>query len=131
VNGDANEILLNSVDNEYIRSILSSADLQILQPSQVSAAYEKLDKEVESFHLFVMKNYLGTVSRWANEVLVEKGQKPVYIPEFFACIGLELGMSLLKFNEIKKYWAQGSFLGHDTFKDTMSRTLFQKIWFCV
>jgi hypothetical protein len=27
---------------------------------------------------------------------------------------------------IKKYWSRGSFLGHDTFRDTMLRTCFQE-----
>jgi hypothetical protein len=97
-----NEIALNAVDNEYIRGILRSADLHILQPSQVSAAYDKAEKEVELFHLFKTKNYLETVSRWTNEILVKKGRKPVYVKEFFSYVSLELGMSLLKFNDIKK-----------------------------
>jgi hypothetical protein len=36
-------------------------------------------------------------------------------------------MSLLKFNDIKKYWAKGSCLGHETFRETMSHNRFQKI----
>ena len=128
---DGNEEMVPSVDNEYIRSLLRSADLHILQPGQVSAAYGKSEKEVELFHLFMTKNYLGTMSKWTNEVLIGKGRKPTSNPEFFAYIGLELGMSLLKFNEISKYWSRGSFLGHDTYKDTMSRQRFQEIRSCV
>ncbi len=69
-----NEEMVPSVDNEYIRSLLRSADLHILQPGQVSAAYGKSEKEVELFHLFMTKNYLGTVSKWTNEVLIGKAQ---------------------------------------------------------
>jgi hypothetical protein len=47
--------------------------------------------------------------------------------EFYAYVGLELGMSLLCFNDIKKYWAEGNFVGHETFHHTMSRIRFQEI----
>jgi len=30
-------------------------------------------------------------------------------------MGLELGMSLLKFKDMKSYWARGNFLGNETF----------------
>jgi hypothetical protein len=36
-------------------------------------------------------------------------------------------MSLVKYNDIKSYWALGCFVGHDTFCDCMSRTRFQNI----
>jgi hypothetical protein len=46
-----------------------------------------------------------------NEILVDKGRRACSCKEFFAYIGLELGMSLLKFNDIKKKnWAWGSFV---------------------
>jgi hypothetical protein len=45
--------------------------------------------------------------------------------EFQAYMGLELGMSLVKHNVIKLYWAEGCFLG-----GTMSRTYFQQIHAC-
>jgi hypothetical protein len=99
-----NETALNAVDNEYVRGILRSAILHILQSGQVSAAYDKVDREVELFHLFMTKKYLETVSRCTNKVLVEKGRKPIYVKEFFSYVSLELGLSLLKFNGIKKYW---------------------------
>jgi len=122
---------LNSIDNEYIRGILSTVDLKILQESQVNNAFNSNDRELELFHLFMSKNYLDVVSKWTNEVLLDKGRKQCSCKEFLAYIGLELGMSLMKFNDIKKYWARGSFLGHETFRSTMSRSRFQDIRSCV
>jgi hypothetical protein len=110
---------LNSIENEYIRGILSTVDLKILQESQVNNAFNSNDHELELFHLFMSKNYLDVVSKWTNEVLLDKGRKQCSCKEFLAYIGLELGMSLMKFNDIKKYWARGSFLGHETFCSTM------------
>ena len=63
-----NEEMVPSVDNEYIRSLLRSDVLNFLQPGQVSTAYAKSEKEVELFHLLMTRNYLGTVSKWTNEV---------------------------------------------------------------
>jgi hypothetical protein len=124
----------NVVDNAYITSILEPANLHILQPGQVSLAYHSEKLELNLFHLFFTKNYLETVCRWTNEVLEKKGLKSCTSLEFFAYIGLELGMSLLKYNSIKSYWGNGSFLGHETYKQCMPQNRFQQIrasvWFC-
>jgi hypothetical protein len=122
---------LNSIENEHIRGILSTVDLKILLQSQVKNAFNSNDHELELFHLFMTKNYLDVVSKWMNEVLLEKGRKQCSCKEFLAYIGLELGMSLMKINDIKKYWARGSFLGHETFRSTMSRSRFQDISFFI
>jgi hypothetical protein len=101
---DSNADYWNSIDNEYIRGILSTVDLQILQPCQVNNPFKSNNHELELFHLFMTKNYPDEVSKWMNEVLVDKGRRACSYKEFFAYIGLEHGMSLMKFNDIKKYW---------------------------
>jgi hypothetical protein len=115
------------LDNDYVNGILKSADLHILQPGQVSSAYNSSWKESDLFHLFFTKNFLETICKWSNEALISKGHKSCSSKEFFAYIGLELGMSLVKYNDIKSYWASGCFVEHDTFRDCMSRTRFQNI----
>jgi hypothetical protein len=109
----------NVVDNAYITSILESANLHILHPGQVSLAYRSEKLELNLFHLLVLE---------------KKELKSCTSLEFFACIGLELGMSLLKYNSIKSYWGNGSFLGHETYKQCMPQNRFQQIrasvWFC-
>jgi hypothetical protein len=77
-----NEEMVPSVDNEYIRSLLRSDVLNFLQPGQVSTAYAKSEKEVELFHLLMTKNYLGTVSKWTNEVLIGRDGSLLLIPNF-------------------------------------------------
>ena len=113
--------------NDYIRKLVQSTDLHILQPGVVNAAYEGVNKELGLFHLFMTQNFLGVVCNWTNEVLESKGKRICSIQEFNGYLGLELGMSIVKYNDIKKYWAEGAFLGHSTFIDTMSRTRFQEI----
>jgi hypothetical protein len=77
---------------------------------------------------------LETVCRLTNEVLKKKGLKSCTSVDFFAYIGLELGMSFLKSNSIKSYWGNGSFMGHETYKQCMPRNCFEQIrasvWFC-
>jgi hypothetical protein len=115
------------VDNDYVRSILQSANLLILQPTLVNNSYDSEDRERNLFHLFFTKNYLETVCRWTAEKLGMKGKRPCSAVEFYAYIGLELGMSLLKYNSIKTYWSKECFIGHETFRDTMSRNRFESI----
>jgi len=114
-------------DNEYLRKILRSVDLKILKEALVARAFDGDNREADLFHLFLTKDYLSNVTLWTNEMLTGSGRKSCSDKEFLAYVGLELGMSLLKFNDIKKYWAKGSFLGHETFRETMSRNRFQKI----
>jgi hypothetical protein len=59
------------------------------------------------------------VSKFSSEVLERRGKKALQPNEFLGYIGLELGMSLLKFNSLRSYWRSGAFMGHDTFKDAM------------
>lgn len=124
---DSSERVNFTSGNEYVRRLLRSADLKLLKPGLAYAAYDSEETEQNLFHLFFSKAYLERVCSWTNPVLVNKGKKAVTLMEFTAYIGLELGMSLLKFNHLKSYWANASFLGHETFKSTMSRNRFMDI----
>jgi len=115
------------VDNDYVKSILQSANLHILQPTLVNNAYDSEDRKRNLFHLFFTKNYLETVCCWTAKDFGMKGKRPCSAVEFYAYIGLELGTSLLKYNSIKTYWSKGCFIGHETFRDTMSCNHFESI----
>jgi hypothetical protein len=117
----------NPYDNAYVKRLLDIADLHILQPGEVNLAYGSSSKQLGLFRLFSTSNYVETVCKWTNESLQQKGQKSRSMKEFQAYMGLELGMSLLKYNDIKQYWAEGCFLGHEIIRGTMSRTRFQQI----
>jgi len=127
VREDGNDNINTNDTNEYVRRILRSADLHILQPGLVSAAYNAPDRELSLFHLYLTRDYLNRVCEWTNEALLAKGRTECSPKEFYGYIGLELGMSLLKFNSISSYWAKGCFLGHDTFREAMPRTRFQDV----
>jgi hypothetical protein len=71
------------------------------------------------------------VWRWTNESLKKGGKKRCTKIEFNAYVGLDMGMPLMKFNIIPKYWSSGCFLSHDTFCSTMSRVCFKQIHSCV
>jgi hypothetical protein len=116
-----------------VKKLLQSSDLHILQRGRVCAAYDSEAWELNLFHLFFSKTFLEAVGEWTNEVLVSKGKKSVSMKEFYAYMGLEMGMSLVKYNTLKSYWSNGKFLGHETFKETMSRNRFMEVrsyvWF--
>jgi len=62
------------------------------------------------------KTFLDTVWRWTNESMGRKGRRRCTKNEFFAYIGLEMGMSLMKFNDIQSigladvFWAMIPFV---------------------
>ena len=120
-----------SSGNAYVKKLLQSADLHILQPGRVCAAYDSEARELNLFHLFFSKTFLEAVGEWTNEVLVSKGKKSVSMKEFYAYMGLEMGMSLVKYNALKSYWSNGKFLGHEMFKETMSQNRFMEVRSCV
>jgi hypothetical protein len=63
----------DTCDNNFVNGILRGADLHILQPGQASGAYNSNGQELNLFHLFFLKNYLETVCKWTNEVMVSRG----------------------------------------------------------
>ena len=93
----------------------------------MEAAFDSEDRYVKLFHLFLTRDYLVMVSKFSSEVLERRGKKALQPNEFLGYIGLELGMSLVKFNSLRSYWRSGAFMGHDTFKDAMSRNRFLEI----
>ena len=119
------------VDNPYVQQLWDGADLHILRPGEVRQALAGESPQLALFNLFMTRTFLDAVWSWTNESLEKKGRKKCTKAEFKAYVGLEMGMSLLRFNDIKKYWATGSFLGSDTFRTTMSRDRFIRIWSCV
>ena len=121
----------NQFTNLYNKKFLDSAELHILQPGEVVAVAEGNNPELGLFNLFMTKTFLDTVWRWTNESMGRKGRRRCTKNDFFAYIGLEMGMSLMKFNDIHKYWSSGCFLGHDTFRTTMSRDRFKQIRSCI
>jgi hypothetical protein len=117
--------------NDYVKQLWDAADLNILQPEEVREAVEGTNPALGLFHWFLSKNLLDTVCRWTNESLEKKGQKRSTKCEFNAYISLEMGLSLMKFNDIQKYWSSRGFFGHDTFCSTMSHDHFNQIRSCV
>lgn len=119
------------VDNPYVQQLWDGADLHILRPGKVRQAIAGESPQLALFNLFMTRTFLDAVWSWTNESLEKKGRKKCTKAEFKAYVGLEMGMSLLRFNDIKKYWATGSFLGSETFRTTMSRDRFISIRSCI
>ena len=64
---------------------------------------------------------------WTNSKLSSKGLVKVSVKKFTKFIGLELAMSIVKFNAIEDYWSQSLFTGHADFKRVMIRYDFTNI----
>jgi hypothetical protein len=92
-----------SLGNAYVKKLLQKADLHILQRGRVCVAYDSEARALNLFHHFFSKMFLEAVGDWTNEVLVSKGKKSVAMKEFYAYMGLEMGMSLVKYNVLKSY----------------------------
>lgn len=58
-----------TMENDYIRGILNSVDLHILQRGLVNKAFTSANPEVDLFHLFLTKDNLDRVAEWTNELL--------------------------------------------------------------
>jgi hypothetical protein len=80
---------------DYAGRLMQSADLHVLKPGVVNAAYKGVNKELGLFHLLMPQNFLETVCRWMNEVLQSKGKKICSVKEFYSYLGLEMGMLLV------------------------------------
>ncbi len=60
-------------------------------------------------------------------MLESKGKKKCSTKKFYCYLCLDMGMLIVRYNDIKIYWAEGAFLGHSTFSETMPPTRFQEI----
>jgi hypothetical protein len=116
----------NQFTNQYLNKILESAELHILQPSEVATVVEGDNPELVLFNLFMMKTFLNTVRRSTQcgsgqmNPWVGKAGRGVPETNFQPTLFWRL-VSLMKFNDIHKYWSSGCFLGHNTFRIIMSR----------
>lgn len=114
--------------NTYISSLSDKSFISILQPGRVKKAFDKEEtRESELFHLFLSRSFFDCMLQWTNTELQRKGEMPITIEKLMACVGLEIAMSIVQIGSIKQYWETSHFSGQSDFRDTMSRTDFEKI----
>ena len=117
----------SSIGNPYIAKQIARTRLFILQKQRATNAF-RAQGHVGLMHLFCPSSQIDTYRQYTNEKLLSLGpKKAASVLEFNAYIGLELAMSIVKFNQITDYWCNSTFLGHQDFKSTMSRTRFMQI----
>ena len=110
--------------SSYIQGLVNQSALHLLQPLRAKKALEGPYKELGLFFLFLTQTYLETVRNWTNERMIRKGLAEITKEQLLAYLGLEMGTSLLRMNEIKEYWSTGPFMGNETFKNSMTRKRF-------
>jgi len=119
--------------NDYVRKLKSQGGLHIHYATTIKSIIEGANMESKLFFLFITKSYFDAVRKWTLENLKSSGAIR-HIPKrglpgslFFAYVGLELGMSFCRYNQISDYWANTMFTGHKSFKETMGRQVFERI----
>ena len=117
-------------DNLYVKSLLDSSDLHVLNEKRVKKAFTD-GGEVGLFHLFFTKQYLSVISKWTSGRMMNQNNTSVSESKFRAYVGLEMAMSIIQMNDITEYWKKGMFVGHHDFVDTMSRDDFKTIRGCI
>lgn len=115
-----------NLDNEYMQELMDSSGLFILQEAKVKKAYE-VNKEIDLFHLYFTWQYINLLYQWTNAQLIERYNVRITDNKMLAYIGLEMGMSLIGYNNIPKYLKDNAFSGHKECSNTMSCTDFQNI----
>jgi hypothetical protein len=113
--------------NEYIKMLRKQSKLVLLQKARAKKALRGPHEELGLFYLFFTMSFWDTIRLWTNKRLAAKGLPECTKECFAAYLGLEIGMSLVRFNTFKEYWSTGLFVGHQTFSATMSRNVFQQI----
>jgi len=113
--------------NDYIRGLVERTGLKLLQDRRAKQALDSDKQELGLFYLFMTKMYWEAIRTWTNMRMKEKNL-PECLKELFAAnLGLEMGISLVRYNKIENYWSNGNFLGHETFKRMMAQNTFQNI----
>ena len=119
------DIALGNVEafkNDYVRKLKLQGGLHVHYSAVIQSMLEEDRMESKIFFLFITKSFFDAVRKWtlANMRLSTTSRrlprKGLSESLFYAYIGLELGMSFCQYNQIKDYWANSIFTGHQTFK---------------
>lgn len=126
--------ITNIHNNRYINQLVTSGGIHINHQNKYEGILSKPNFELKLFFSFITKSYFCAVYKWTNQkiqacqkVRAMHLKKYISRDQFFAYVGLELGMSILQCNAIDQYWNTGLFQGHTTFQNTMSRNRFELI----
>ncbi len=92
-----------SLKNLYIQGLMHQSALYLLQPLRAKKALEGPYEKLGLFFLFFMQTYLEIVCKWTNKQMIWQGFAEITKEELLAYLGLEMGMSLVRMNEIKEY----------------------------
>jgi len=104
-----------SVSNSYRRELHDGSKLHIRKIDEAIRLYNT-SKYLGLFHLFLPRRVLDSYRKYTNEKLSQHSPKSTTNEkEFHAYIGLELATSMVPMNEIKSYWSEKMFLGHEVF----------------
>jgi len=117
--------------NNYVRKLKQQGGLHVHYSAVIQSMLQEEKMESRIFFLFITKSYFDAVRKWTS-ANINSSATSRRLPKnglseslFLAYVGLELGMSFCQFHQIKDYCSNALFAGHQTFKDTMARNVFQ------
>ena len=117
------EYQYKSRDCAYVKHIEKCSDLAILKLDYVLKAW-KSKGPAGLFYCFLTRQILCKRMRVWTE---QKSNLNITQHEMSAYVGLEMAMSICRFNKIRDYWTNSPFLGNNWFKNTMARDRFTQI----
>jgi hypothetical protein len=114
--------------NPWLQAFVQRTQLHIRHPLTTAKVYET-EGVLGVFHMFMHKNFLNHMRNWTRNKAKAAGLGLRGLPEelFYAYVGLDVAMSLVKFSTLSKYWSNGMFEGHPDFQKVMGRDLFVNI----
>ena len=61
---------------------------------------------ITRFHLFIRKSFYFSdcIRKWTNRCLDEKGKPEASTEELLGVVGIEIGMSYSRMNNMRDYW---------------------------
>ena len=113
-------------ENKYVNHLLQCSGLKLLQERRAKKSWWA-NEGVGLIFLVLMQAFWEAVRGWTNKKMKVQGHDKLRKEKFAAYTGLEMGMSIIRLNDIKQYWADSAFMGHETFKIMISRMDFQNI----
>ena len=95
--------------NSYLKHVSSCTGLHMIQKGRILKSFKK--EPIALFHLFIRKSFLSDcVRKWTNRNLDEKGKPEASTEELLGVVGIEIGMSYSRMNNMRDYWKK-TFIG--------------------
>ena len=102
------EVLFGCKFNPYLKKLLKSSDLELLQEGNIRNLTNVKEFRGSVSYLFMTKHFIKTITEWTKSKIPD-----ITVNDIHVYMALEMGMSLIKMNEIANYWSSGKFIAYN------------------